>query len=143
MKKRTLWSSKNSVSSKPLKRKKSKQEYYAGTESNLPQKSTKYSSHSPRLKENSVYFEYTTPNKGKKVKFGQTQELIPSRFQTKSYATYGNFNQSFSESKRTPKEFRIQRYSRSKGNKAKLRPPLYSNLAQGEKNSETTNKFIG
>jgi len=128
MKKKTLWSSKNSVSHKPLKKKKARQEY---------------NSHSPRSKDQSVYFEYSTPNKGKKTRLGQTQEFTPSRFQSKSYSTIGGFNQPFSESKRTQKEFRIQRSSRSKGSKAKLRPPLYTNLGPGVKpNNEISTKLL-
>jgi hypothetical protein len=126
VKKRTLWSSKNSVSHKPLKKKKPRQEN---------------TSHSPRNEERHVYFEYSTPSKNKKFKLGQTQDFTQKRgssdgrIQSASYGTLGNFNQQFSESKRTPKEFRIQRSHRSKGgSKGKVRPPLYSNLPSGKHN---------
>ena len=124
MKKRTLWSSKNSVSQKPLKRRKPRNEF---------------SSHSPRGGDKHVYFEYSTPLKHKKSKLGSTHDFSTSQFQSSSYTTLGNFNQQFSESKRVPKEFRIQRSSRSKGSKTKFRPPLYTTFG---KTGEISTKLL-
>lgn len=86
-----------------------------------------FASHSPRRTENIDYLEYTTPLNSK-VKLGSTQELTPNKFQTSSYSVLGNFQQSSSSVKRSPKEFRIQRSFRGKNGKNKNRPPLYSNI---------------
>lgn len=111
LKKRTLWSSKNSISHKPNKKKNNQQ----------------YASHSPRGGERHVYFEYSTPNKTtKKIKLGHTHDLTPNKFQMSSYSVLTNFNQQFSESKRLPIDLRIQRSFRGKGSRVKNRPPLHT-----------------
>lgn len=124
LKKRTLWSSKNSVSHKPLKQKRRPRH--------------EYNSHSPRKEEKHVYFEYGTPAKDNRLKLGQTQDFSPNRFQHSSYSALSNFTSTMSESKRMPKEFRIQRSFRGKVTKTKNRPPLYAGLHGGKSNDIST-----
>jgi len=91
-------------------------------------------SHSPRRADKNTYFEYTSPMRQTKTKFGTAHELTPNKFQLTTFSLLGNLNQQLtaSASKRSPKEFRIQRSFRQKNSKAKNRPPLYSNNASYE-----------
>lgn len=106
--KRTLWSSKNSVSHKPIKKKKLRQDF---------------SSHSPRANDSHVYLEYATPNRGgKKIRFNETTNLTPSKFNMTGYSTLNNFNPSLSMDKRVPKDFRIQRTNKAYASTGKFDP---------------------
>jgi len=127
MKKRTLWSSKNSVSQKWQKKKKSRVDV---------------SSLSPRAGERNTFLEYDTPDKVKKIKLGQTHEFTPNRLQS-TYTSLGNFNNQFTSSKRVQKDVRIQSSFGLKGTKVLARPPLYSNYNHtGTKDNEIPTKLL-